>query len=180
MRALLAWANASPKGLRGGGGEAFRDIVFHHRPGQDAPEAQVRFIATMVDGRPMIRVELVPDEDAAPSVATAMTINLTDTWPAAPESPREATAACEACGTIGTVGWIAMREPDGSESRRHRFCADCWGPEAAWHRARFEDVQRQSRDEWLRSEGQGVRPPTGGLAMQSATWHGVLEQVDGE
>lgn len=177
IRALMEWASASPRGVRGGGGDVFPHIVLHHRPEPGAPETQVRFVATDIDGTPMIRVELVPDEPAGSPAPGGMTIYLRDLSQAPSESPREPTAACEACGTIGTVGWIAMEPADGGEPERHRYCARCWGPEAAWHQARYDEAQRQARDEWLRSDGQVRHLPVGRFSMHAATWHVILEQV---
>lgn len=175
--ALLTWAKASRKGLRGGGSDTFNDIVFHHRPEPAAPETQVRFIATLVDGAPMIRVELVPDDDAPLPQLKGSSMRVSHSLPASQDSPQDPTAPCEACGTIGTAGWISISESREAEPVRHRFCADCFGPEAAWYRARYEDTQSKLRDAWLRDPDQPKPASGGGWSMQTATWHAVLELV---
>lgn len=174
FEALMTWAAASPKGVRGGGG-VFPDLTLHHRPDPTGPEVQVRFIAMQVDGAPMIRVEYVPNRGAPPTRSDGAAVLRSGSAPA--ESPVDGSATCDACGELGTVGWIRYGAAEGVEPTVHRYCERCWAPEAAWHQAKYEDDRQRSSDAWLRSDGREPRPASGGFSMSAATWHQPLTMV---
>jgi hypothetical protein len=177
--ALFAWANASSKGVRyGGSALELPDLVLHHRPDPAAPEVQLRLRATEHAGRPMIQVEYVPDEFGLPTPPFDITIDQTDEWSDTGEPPRNASATCDACGTVGTAGWITEDAADGA-TMTYRYCAECWGPEVAWHRARFERDNRRAALERMRSESAAEQPRRRQLSMRAATWHATLELVRG-
>ncbi|MBK8246523.1 MAG: hypothetical protein IPK85_03860 [Gemmatimonadetes bacterium] len=136
----------------------------------------MRFIATQVDGAPMIRVEYVPNREAPPTLTDGAVV-LTTAGSAPAESPVDGSATCDACGALGTVGWIRGGAAEGVEPTVNRYCERCWAPEAAWHQAKYEDDWRRSSDAWLRSEGRDPRPASGGFSMSAATWHQPLTMV---
>ena len=154
-------------------------IQLHTRPEPREPEVQITFQAVLVDGHPMIRVELPNakargDEAVTPnSTRSVVQIGVG----AEPElSGRDPDAACESCGVIGTVGRACRTDPDKGLVEEHRFCAACWPEQSARYRARWKEDDRLETERFFRGKV-GARGAGPGMYFESATWHGTLKLV---
>ena len=171
--ALFTWSRADPHGFRTGGiPEGYTSIQLHHRPDPRGPEVQLTFKAALVDGEPVIEVQLPPAASAGAEHGEACVVAL---GVAAP-NPREPDAICEGCGVTGTVGRAVRTDNDGNATETHRFCLTCWPEQSARYRARWEDEDRRSADDFFRGRraAQGAGP---GSWFEASTWHGTLDFV---
>ena len=84
---------------------------------------------------------------------------------------------CEACGHQGTVSH-AVRFRDSEMIELHRFCASCWPEESARYGARWKEQDRLAMEASMRDARGMQERPSMGTAMETATWHGVLELLE--
>ena len=171
--ALFTWSRADPHGFRAGGvPEGYTSFQFHHRPDPQRPEVQLTFLAALVDGEAVIQVMLPPPPPAdSEERRQGSAVSLGVVGP----SPREPDATCEGCGTTGTIGRAVRIDGDGNATETHRFCLTCWPEQSARYRARWEDEDRRSADDFFRGRREAQAGP--GMTFEASTWHGTLDFV---
>lgn len=179
---LAEWAKAEPKGCRTGGAgpDQYAFIQLHHRPDPRGPESQLTFRALLVDGRPVIQVQLPePASSRAQQKRQEPDVEGRETavFGGTGFLSREPEGVCEGCGVTGTVGRAVRTDGKGQVTEIHRFCLDCWPEHAARYRARWEEEGRRERDAFLRGTA-GSAPASGrSAAFEAATWHETLHLV---
>jgi len=179
--ALMSWASADSHGCRTGGSSdhGFDFLQLHHASGPHEPDQHLTIRASLVDGRPVVMIDL-PQlvTDRATDAATRAATQTVSLGGSVDEPPlRDPDATCEGCHAVGTVGCAVRFDTQQVPVELHRFCAACWPEHSARYRARWDEEVRLARASTRRDDGHAPSSPPTSTMIGAATWHGPLELV---